>query len=346
MAKFFSRTKMTSATTGTGTLTLGTAVSNAFFTFAESGVANGNVVPYVIEDGTDFEFGIGTYTSSGTTLSRDTVRASKIAGTAGTSKINCSGTQIVYIDAAAIDLLSITETQLANLFLGGPASGGALAPTFRALGFSDFPVPLSLLRHTLFTANGTWTKGANTTRILPIVTAGGGGGGGAGPNAGPNFGAGGGAGATTISLLDVTGVASYSIVVGAGGAGGANTGTGGTGGTGGDSTINTTTVVAKGGPGGAANASGPAGGAASGGTGDIKADGGPGGSVVGASSLSGCGGTSWWGAGAKIPTNGTDSNGVNGGNYGAGGSGAIAVGVTGFTGGAGGGGSVWILELA
>lgn len=109
MAKFYSRAKMTSSTTGTGTLTLGAATNNSFFTFAEAGVANGDVVPYVIEDGLDFEYGIGTYTSSGTTLSRDTVRASKIGGTAGTSKINCSGTQIVYIDAANLDLFSKSE---------------------------------------------------------------------------------------------------------------------------------------------------------------------------------------------------------------------------------------------
>lgn len=97
MAKVYNRAKVNTATTGTGTMTLGTAVSNAFCTFAEAGVANADVVAYVIEDGTDFEIGIGTYTAAGTTLSRTTVRLSKIGGTSGTSKINLSGTAVVYI---------------------------------------------------------------------------------------------------------------------------------------------------------------------------------------------------------------------------------------------------------
>lgn len=61
----------TSTTTGTGTLTLAGA-KPSFQAF--SVVGNGNIVPYCISDGTDFEVGIGTYTSS--TLSRDTVYSS------------------------------------------------------------------------------------------------------------------------------------------------------------------------------------------------------------------------------------------------------------------------------
>lgn len=106
MAKLFNRVRVATATTGTGTITVGAATSNAFLTFAEAGVADGNVVSYVIEDGDDFEAGIGTYTVSGTTLSRDTVRVSKITGTVGTSKISLSGSAIVFIDALAEDLFS------------------------------------------------------------------------------------------------------------------------------------------------------------------------------------------------------------------------------------------------
>lgn len=103
-ALLFNRVKVATATTGTGTITLGAAFSNAFCTFAEGGVANGNVVTYTIEDGLDFEIGRGTYTSSGTTLSRDTVLLSKIGGTAGTSKINLSGSATVFLTAAKEDL--------------------------------------------------------------------------------------------------------------------------------------------------------------------------------------------------------------------------------------------------
>jgi hypothetical protein len=98
------RVRVNSATTGTGTLTLGGAFSNAFCTFAEAGVANGQTVTYCIEEGLDFEIGRGVYTSSGTTLSRATVLLSKIAGTAGTSKMNLLGAETVRIIVAKEDL--------------------------------------------------------------------------------------------------------------------------------------------------------------------------------------------------------------------------------------------------
>ena len=69
MAKLFNRAKMTTTTTGSGTITLGSA-SNGFQSFADAGVANGDVVQYVIEEGANFEIGTGTYSSSGTSLTR------------------------------------------------------------------------------------------------------------------------------------------------------------------------------------------------------------------------------------------------------------------------------------
>jgi hypothetical protein len=78
------RIKETSTTSGTGTLTLAGAASG-FRSFADIG--NGNTTYYAIVDATagTWEVGIGTYTSSGTTLSRDTV-LSNSSGT--TAKIN------------------------------------------------------------------------------------------------------------------------------------------------------------------------------------------------------------------------------------------------------------------
>lgn len=71
------RVKVTSSTTGTGTLTLGSA-TDGFQDF--SGVGDGNQTYYAITGGTDWEVGIGTYTASGTTLSRDQVFASSNSG--------------------------------------------------------------------------------------------------------------------------------------------------------------------------------------------------------------------------------------------------------------------------
>jgi len=74
------RVKETSTTAGTGTLTLAGA-SAGFQSFAVIG--NGNTTYYSIFDPTanTWEVGIGTYTSSGTTLSRDTVLANSSGNT-------------------------------------------------------------------------------------------------------------------------------------------------------------------------------------------------------------------------------------------------------------------------
>lgn len=73
------RVKETSTTTGTGTFTLAGAATG-FQSF--SVIGNGNTTFYTIVDSAAgaWEVGIGTYTSSGTTLSRDTVLESSNSG--------------------------------------------------------------------------------------------------------------------------------------------------------------------------------------------------------------------------------------------------------------------------
>ena len=73
------RVQETSTTAGTGSITLDGAVTG-FQSFAA--VGDGNNTYYTIyEQGTNnWEVGIGTYTASGTTLSRDTIIASSNSG--------------------------------------------------------------------------------------------------------------------------------------------------------------------------------------------------------------------------------------------------------------------------
>lgn len=101
MAKLYNRAKMTTVTIGTGTMTLGSA-DTACLSFSDAGVQDGDQVSYVIEDGSDFELGIGTYTSAGTTLSRDAVFKSS----AGGAKLSLSGNAKVFITALAEDIVS------------------------------------------------------------------------------------------------------------------------------------------------------------------------------------------------------------------------------------------------
>jgi hypothetical protein len=109
------RVQEITTTTGTGTLTLGGAVAG-FQTFAIIG--NGNTTYYAIVDPTtgEWEVGVGTYTASGTTLSRTIVFESSNAGSlvtfaAGSKNVFCTypAERAVYLDAAgsAVTVLDI-----------------------------------------------------------------------------------------------------------------------------------------------------------------------------------------------------------------------------------------------
>jgi hypothetical protein len=87
------RVKETTTTTGTGTVTLAGAATG-YQSF--SAIGNGNSTYYCIagQTGSEWEVGIGTYTSSGTTLSRDTVLSSSNSGSLVSFS---SGTKDVFV---------------------------------------------------------------------------------------------------------------------------------------------------------------------------------------------------------------------------------------------------------
>ena len=157
MATLANRAKMTTATTGTGTITLGSA-ADGYQTFAAAGISNGDTVRYTIEDGNNWEIGTGTYTATGTTLTRSVTESSNSG-----SAINLSGDAVVFLTLAAQDLsptvtligavtgsgtltdlgdvsISTTATSNPTLTLSGDASGSA---TFTNLGNATLAVTVA-----------------------------------------------------------------------------------------------------------------------------------------------------------------------------------------------------------
>jgi len=157
MATLANRAKMTTATTGTGTITLGSA-ADGYQTFAAAGISDADTVRYTIEDGNNWEIGTGTYTASGTTLTRSVTESSNSG-----SAISLSGDAVVFLTLAAQDLsptvtltgavtgsgtltdlgdVSIATTATADptLTLSGDASGSA---TFTNLGNATLTVTVA-----------------------------------------------------------------------------------------------------------------------------------------------------------------------------------------------------------
>lgn len=133
------RVRETTTTTGTVTVTLAGAVTG-FQSF--SAIGNGNTTFYTIagQGTSEWEVGVGTYTSSGTTLSRDSVLASSNSG----SKVNFSaGTKDVFVTYPAGRTLT-----------GGGGGVGAL-----------------VVNNTTVTENYTVDTGTNAQSVGPITIA-------------------------------------------------------------------------------------------------------------------------------------------------------------------------------
>jgi hypothetical protein len=135
------RVKVTSTTTGTGTLTLGAAAGISFQDF--SVIGDGNTTSYTIVDPSTgaFEVGIGTFTASGTTLSRDEVLESSNSGSLVDFAAGLKEVFVAYPAERAV--FTNVEQTLTNKTLnsptfvtpalGTPASGNLANCTFPTL---------------------------------------------------------------------------------------------------------------------------------------------------------------------------------------------------------------------
>lgn len=145
---FIDLTQETTSTTGTGTLTLSGAVPG-FQSFAAIGDAN--TTYYRIKSGTDSEVGLGTYTASGTTLSRDTVLYSSAGGT---TKITVAADAFVICTYPAKKAVALDSSDNLSLLGNINLPYGTIA--LPAIAFSSA------------TNTGIWGSGSGTTATVGI----------------------------------------------------------------------------------------------------------------------------------------------------------------------------------
>lgn len=157
MAKLFNRAKMTTSTTGSGTVTLSGA-AGGFQSFADAGVSDGDVVQYLIEEGSAWEIGTGTYSASGTSLTRSPSESSN-SGAA----VSLGGAAYVAITAVAADLnrLQNAGTDIVTVSASGAAVTGNITVTGTVDGV-DIATRDGVLTSTTTTANAALPKAGGT----------------------------------------------------------------------------------------------------------------------------------------------------------------------------------------
>ena len=130
------RVKETTTTTGTGTVTL-LGASAGFQSFAAIGDTNTTYYTIAAQTGTEWEVGIGTYTSSGTTLARTTVFSSSNSGS------------LVDFSAGSKDVFVTYPAEMAAF-----SAAGAVTENF-----------------TTFTGTYTMTPGKNGFSVGPVTVS-------------------------------------------------------------------------------------------------------------------------------------------------------------------------------
>jgi len=131
------RVKEQTTTTGTGTITLGGSISG-FESFASVGDGNTTYYAIVNQAADEWEVGIGTYTASGTTLSRDTILESSNSDSAVNFSAGTKDVFVTYPSDKAIYEDAAGGVDINGGTIDGTTIGGssAAAGTFTTIDFT------------------------------------------------------------------------------------------------------------------------------------------------------------------------------------------------------------------
>ena len=162
------RVKETTTTTGTGTYTLAGAVTG-FETFTAN-LSNSDTTYYACTDNTNFEVGIGTFTTSGTTLARTTVLASSNSNNA----VNwSSGTRTIFITYPADKSVFIDASDHLTLtggVLNVKNTGSQSVVRFYCESSNAHYAEIQAPAHSAFDGNKTLTLPASTDTLVGKAT--------------------------------------------------------------------------------------------------------------------------------------------------------------------------------
>ena len=121
------RVKETTTTAGTGTVTL-LGASTGFQSFAAIGNANTTYYTIASQTGNEWEVGIGTYSTSGTTLARTTVLSNSL-GTQPSALNFSAGTKDVFVTYPSEYSVAATNVGTSGQLL--TSNGTGVAPTYQ-----------------------------------------------------------------------------------------------------------------------------------------------------------------------------------------------------------------------
>jgi hypothetical protein len=185
MARILNKVLMTvSGDPGTGTVTLASAV-DGYLSFGQAGATNGSIVSYeILESSVGWEIGRGTYISSGTTISRDTVVLTSVGDQ---NKLSFTANAMVFIPVSADDLVESALSVIDNSLVRFDGTSGksiqrsriieadtgevTVANTVNATGFKVNGVDvISSSGFGRLSANNVWTAKNSFTRSVSFAS--------------------------------------------------------------------------------------------------------------------------------------------------------------------------------